>query len=110
MSEQRAVDLVNALDFYSELKPEARAFLLNAKPQTLEWLKDRRPDEIEALNKVSRLKVDRLGEIMNAWQTARTIRRFLFWTFVACGGSFLTMATLGQQLLAWLDAIRGIHR
>lgn len=99
MSDQRAVTLVNALDFYADLPEASREFLLRAKPQTLNWLRDRRPEEI-----------NELAAVVSAWQSAKTIKRFLFWLVIVFGGSLITAATLGGQLLAWLDTFRGVHK
>lgn len=71
-------------------------FLLNAKPRTLEWLKDARKEEI-----------DQLDEAVKLVRSSRTVGRFMKWAIGIFIGSLILMSQFGEALQKLAKLIKG---
>lgn len=96
-------NLANALRFYGEItapsdgkKPSAADFLINAKPRTLEWLRDARPEEI-----------DQLDEAIKLVRSGRTVGRFTKWAMITLIGAFILMSQFGDAVSKLLAVWKG---
>lgn len=74
-------------------------FLLNAKPATLEWLRDARREEIDLLVQGVRL----VG-------SGRTVGKFTKWALVTLIGAFILMSQFGEALAKLLALLKGTPR
>jgi hypothetical protein len=96
------VSLANAVRFYDDIsKPRDGKiapidFLRNAKPRTLEWLKDARQEEI-----------DQLDEAIKLVRSGRTVGRFMKWAVVTMIGAFILMSQFGDAVSKLFGPLRG---
>lgn len=99
------VHLANAVRFYDEISVERDGkiapadFLREAKPRTLEWLKDARKEEI-----------DQLDEAVKLVRSGRTVGRFMKWAVVTLIGAFILMSQFGDAVSKLLALLRGVQR
>jgi hypothetical protein len=80
-------DVYDRLSMAKDGKVSPLDFLLQAKPRTLEWLKDARKEEI-----------DQLDEAIKLVRSGRTVGRFMKWVFITTIGAFIVMSQLGDAL------------
>ncbi len=91
LTDQRVTNYMEGADFIADLSKEAKDFLQNAKPGTLTFLKDLRPDE--------------LSELGNAIENARAFRRggrLLRWGIITLFGTFVGMTVIWDKVSAVL--------
>lgn len=87
------VSIANAVRFYEDISTPREGkiapidFLRNAKPRTLEWLKDARKEEI-----------DQLDEAIKLVRSGRTVGRFMKWVFITTIGAFIVMSQFGEAI------------
>jgi hypothetical protein len=93
LSDQDVVNIVDMADFYARLPRQSRDFLLQAKPETLQWLRDARQDEIE--------KLDRATQLANA---AGVMAGVIKWGMATFLGALIFASQAGDaitNILAW---------
>lgn len=102
LGSQGVVHLANAVRFYEEIsipregKIAAADFLRDAKPRTLEWLKEARKEEI-----------DQLDEAIKLVRSGRTVGRFMKWVIITTIGAFIVMSQFGDAVSKLLGLARG---
>jgi hypothetical protein len=102
MDGEVVVSLANAIRFYDDISQprEGRIapidFLRNAKPRTLEWLKDARKEEI-----------DQLDEAIKLVRSGRTVGRFMKWVFITTIGAFIVMSQFGDAITKLFGFVKG---
>lgn len=77
-------------------KTSAVDFLTNAKPRTLEWLRDARREEI-----------DQLDEAIKLVRSGRTVGRFMKWAVITLIGAFILMSQFGDAVSKLLALLKG---
>lgn len=94
--------LADAIRFYRDIsmprsgKTSPLDFLTNAKPRTLEWLRDARKEEI-----------DQLDEAIKLVRSGRTVGRFMKWAIITTIGAFLLMSQFGDAVSKLLALVKG---
>lgn len=81
-TDQRCANFVAAADFVADLSEHQKAFLLRAKPETLEFLADLRPEEVKGLQ---------------AYLLLRTTGKYLFWGLTAIIGGMTAVMILWDK-------------
>jgi hypothetical protein len=94
-------NLVNMSDLYARLtlprdKVSPLDFLLQAKPRTLEWLKDARPEDI-----------NQLDEAINLVRSSRTVGKFLRWLIYVTFGMFIITSQFGDAITRLWHVVKG---
>lgn len=95
-------NLADVIRFYRDLTvPRAGKispvdFLVNAKPRTLEWLRDARKEEI-----------DQLDEAIKLVRSGRTVGRFMKWALITLIGAFILMSQFGEALTKIVSLFKG---
>ena len=85
--DQRCANFVAAADFVADLGEHQKAFLTKAKPETLDFLADLRPDEVKGLQ---------------AYLLLRSTSNYLFWGVVAIGGGLTTVLVFWNNIKIYL--------
>lgn len=94
--------LANMARFYEDISEPREGkitpidFLRNAKPRTLEWLKDARKEEI-----------DQLDEAIKLVRSGRTVGRFMKWAVITTIGAFIVMSQFGEAVSKLLNLVKG---
>lgn len=102
LTSEGVVHLANAMRFYEEIsipregKIAAADFLRDAKPRTLEWLKEARKEEI-----------DQLDEAIKLVRSGRTVGKFMKWAVITLIGAFILMSQFGDAVSKLLALLRG---
>jgi hypothetical protein len=94
-------NLVNMTDLYARLtlprdKVSPLDFLLQAKPRTLEWLKDARPEDI-----------NQLDEAINLVRSSRTVGKFIRWLIYVTFGMFIVTSQFGDAITKLWHIVKG---
>lgn len=94
-------NLVNMAHLYERLslpkdKVSPLDFLLQAKPRTLEWLKDARKEEIDQLDRTIRLV-----------NSGRTVGKFLGYLIATTFGMFILMSQFGDAIAKIWHLLKG---
>jgi hypothetical protein len=98
-------NIVDMMRFYRDLSiPRAGKispvdFLINAKPRTLEWLRDARKEEI-----------DQLDEAIKLVRSGRTVGKFMKWAIITTIGAFILMSQFGDAATKLLALVRGVPK
>jgi hypothetical protein len=71
-------------------------FLLQAKPRTLEWLKDARPEDI-----------NQLDEAINLVRSSRTVGKFIRWLISVTFGMFIITSQFGDAIAKLWHLVKG---
>lgn len=71
-------------------------FLLQAKPRTLEWLKDARPEDI-----------NQLDEAINLVRSSRTVGKFIRWLIYVTFGMFIVTSQFGDAITKLWHIVKG---
>lgn len=89
-------DVYDRISIARDGKVSSLDFLLNAKPRTLEWLKDARKEEI-----------DQLDEAIKLVRSGRTVGRFMKMVAVLTIGAFILMSQFSDAITRLLGFIKG---
>jgi hypothetical protein len=92
-------DVYDRISIARDGKVSPLDFLLQAKPRTLEWLRDARKEEIDQLDKTIRLV-----------NSGRTVGKFLAWFFGVTVGAFVVMSQFGEAITKLVNLIKGFAR
>lgn len=99
---ESVTSIANAIRFYDDLsmprdgKIAPIDFLRNAKPRTLEWLKD-----------ASKEDIDQLDEAIKLVRSGRTVGRFMKWVSITTIGAFLVMSQFGEAVTKLWHLVKG---
>jgi hypothetical protein len=98
-------NIVDVMRFYRDLSMPRSGrispvdFLINAKPRTLEWLRDARQEEI-----------DQLDEAIKLVRSSRTVGKFMKWAALTFLGALLLMSQFGDAVTRLLSLVRGVPK
>lgn len=105
LTSEGVVTLSNVVRFYENIseprngKVSPLDFLENAKPRTLEWLKEARKEEI-----------DQLDEAVKLVRSGRTVGRFMKWVAITTIGAFIVMSQFGEAIGKLVSALKGFGK
>lgn len=89
LTDQRCVNLMEAIDFIADLPPETKIALMQGDKETWTFLRRLRPEE--------------LTELGNAIENARAFRRagkLVRWTIITLFGAFVGMSVIWDKVSA----------
>lgn len=95
LNEEQVTEILEVMSLYRGMTVETQKFLRESDPRTLQWLRTRRPEEIEQLNEAISLLV-----------SSKVVGRFMRIVVIGFVSSAITMFVFGE----WIGRIFGFTK